>query len=65
MNEKLAAALEKEKAMLISKRVSTFDHELTIKYLRTGSKPANWNTYDILSAAVGDFDSLCHDYGIK
>lgn len=63
--EKLIQELEKEAKMLREKHgMSTDDHMFAIEYLKTGNLPlsVNLKDYDILDAAVNDYECLLSDY---
>lgn len=65
VKERLVEELQKEKERLAGQGKSIVDHNLTTQYLKTGNKPANWRNYEILQAAVEDFETLCRDYDIN
>jgi hypothetical protein len=62
MKEELIAALKKERELFKSRSMSTFEHDLAIKYLETGYKPVDYYDHELLQAAVDDYDTLCSDY---
>jgi len=65
MKAKLIEALEKEKVRLDEFGADTFDHTLTIDYLKTGSygcDPREVDNYPLLDCAINDYDQLVSDY---
>lgn len=67
---KLAQALEEEFERL--KDHPNFDTEKeelnynkTIKYLRTGEYPKNYEKYDLLYGCIEDLETMYSDYNIK
>lgn len=67
--KRLAIALEKEKVELPDENAFGEENDKTIydaaiAYLRTGSKPNNWEDNDLLVGCIEDFDCLCSDYGV-
>lgn len=68
--EKLAQALELEQKSLppynfFGEANDFSSYEDTIKYLRTGEKPVNYEENDLLLSTIEDFDIMCNDYGIE
>jgi len=65
MKAKLIEALEKEKLRLDGFGRCTFDHTLTIDFLKTGSygcDPREVDNYPLLDSAINDYDQLVNDY---
>jgi hypothetical protein len=61
--EELIKALEKERDQFKGRGQSTADHDAAIDYLKTGMKPQKIpEGYDVLDAAVNDYDTLENDY---
>lgn len=60
--EKLIEALKKERERFIKWGKPTKDHDLTIEYLETGDYPQDYEDFEILEAAINDFDCICQDY---
>ena len=63
---KLIEELKKEAERLRKQQAVTIDHRYTIEYLETGKLPMliNIEEYDILNAAVNDYECLLSDYGV-
>lgn len=56
-------ALEHERGLFIKKGQSTKDHDLTIEFLKTGNgEVEDVDKYELLEAAVNDFETLYDDY---
>lgn len=55
-------ALQKERDWFAEKGKSTWDHDYSIHYLRTGEIHGDLEKCEILDAAINDFDCLYHDY---
>lgn len=67
---KLAQALEEEFKRLkyhpnFDAGKERTDLDLTIKYLKTGEYPKNYENYDSLYYCMEDFEQMCNDYDIK
>ena len=60
----LIKALEAERDQFKHRGQDTKDHDITIQYLKSGSTTHNPDAWDLLYAAVYDFDLLCSDYGV-
>lgn len=61
--QKLIEALEAEKDRLDRQGKDVMDHVLAISYLKTGVRPqVDIDSFDILYAAIYDYDYLCSDY---
>jgi hypothetical protein len=62
---KLIEELKKEAERLRKQHLVTIDHQYAIEYLETGKLPMliNIEEYDILNAAVNDYECLLSDYG--
>lgn len=58
----LIKALEEEQEMFRERDQSVLDHHLTITYLKTGTYPKDYNKFEILTAAIEDYDTLYKDY---
>lgn len=63
--EQLIEKLKLESQVLKNKGVDVTDHEVTLIYLKTGTTNANPDNFDLLCAAMYDFECLCSDYGCK
>ena len=66
---KLANALEKELQVLpeynkVGEKNKKSNHADAIKYLRDGVKPKSYEDNDLLFGIIGDFSSICIEYGI-
>jgi hypothetical protein len=62
---KLIEELKKEAERLRKQHVVTIDNRYTIEYLESGKLPIliDIEEYDILNAAVNDYECLLSDYG--
>jgi hypothetical protein len=65
--QKLIDALEAERKLFNGRGQLTTNHDAALFYLKNGTLPTGVKAedYDLLDAAVNDFDCLCSDYGIK
>jgi hypothetical protein len=66
MNErakKLVEALKIERTRFEKDGQSTLEHDIAIEYLETGRTDEDPNEFELLDAAMNDFDILCSDYG--
>lgn len=64
--EKLIAALQKERDLFNAQHLDTNDHDVALSYLKYGVLPSmGVDQYELLNAAINDFDILCSDYGIN
>lgn len=65
--QQLARELEIEMNRLNSRGMGIADHILTLEYLEKGELPRydpDDYGYELLSAAINDFECLCNDYGV-
>jgi len=65
MKARLIEALEKEQVRLDKIGRCTFDHTLTIDFLKTGSygcDPSEVDNYPLLDSAINDYETLLSDY---
>ena len=60
--KKLVDALKIERARFEKDGHSTLEHDATIEYLETGRTDKDPNKFELLDAAMNDFDTLCSDY---
>lgn len=71
MKEKLIKALQEERERFLNRQQDTLQHDVTIMYLETDKLPVdiksvdevNPDNYELLDAAINDFECLCSDYG--
>lgn len=40
------------------------DYPKAIEYLKTGDKPENYESSDLLTFVIDDFETICRDYGV-
>ena len=64
MKQKLIEALKAERERFKGRGQSTEDHDMAITYLETGSLPSHPEDFELLEAAINDFDTLCSDYDV-
>lgn len=63
--ENLIKQLELERDRLLAQGKSPIDHNFTIQYLQTSKTSASSpDLFELLDAAMHDFDCLCADYGV-
>lgn len=63
--EKLIAALEEERRRFDKMHQDTTDHDVAINWLKYGLLPSQGiDQFELLDAAVNDFDTLCSDYDV-
>jgi len=63
----LIEALKEEKKNLSERNYNfnPIDHDVCIAYLESGTYSEDLELYELLEAAVNDFDCLCSDYNVK
>lgn len=62
--EKLIEALKAERLGFIQRGQSPLEHDVAIEYLETGKTSEDPEEFELLYAAMFDFDSLCFDYSV-
>lgn len=62
--KKLIDALIKERELFKERGQSTLNHDCAIEFLETGKTDKNPEDFDLLDAAMNDFDCLCSDYEV-
>ncbi len=60
--EKLIEALEKERDAFKRRGQDTTEHDVAIEFLKTGVLPKSLESFDLLDAAMYDFETLYKDY---
>lgn len=60
---KLIEALKQERARFEKNEQSTLEHDVAIEYLETGKTDEDPDEFELLGAAMEDYDTLCSDYG--
>ncbi len=60
--QKLITALKAERALFIKRGQSELNHDAAIQYLETGKTYSDPNEFELLDAAMHDYDTLCSDY---
>lgn len=61
---KLIDALKVERGHFVSRGQSTLDHDVAIKYLETGRTDEDPDDFELLDAAMNDYDTMCSDYDV-
>lgn len=60
--EKLIERLKEERDSFKLRGNSTTEHDIVIQYLLLGDTNYNPDKWDLLYAAMYDFETLCNDY---
>lgn len=62
--QRLIEAIKEEKNHFENNHLDTEEHEVVLSYLINGKSNKDPYKYELLDAAMNDFDCLCSDYGI-
>lgn len=62
--QKLIEALKEERQRFIDNGHNTTEHDVTLKYLETGSYNVNPDKYPLLDACINDYETTLSDYGV-
>lgn len=59
---KLIEALKAERLLFVKRGQNTIEHDIAIDYLINGQTDKSPEKWELLDAAMNDFDTLCEDY---
>jgi hypothetical protein len=63
--QRLAEKLIEERELFKKRGQNVEEHNVTINYLMFDETTENPNDWELLDAAMYDFDTLCSDYGVS